>query len=172
MGRLDMYILYYMWIYVLCAYMMHPSRTYLLTSIFKAAQCNRYPSSCSCPFRRRYHKIPSHIRLTHQRKQHLRYAIYTTLPIFPALLIFLTSPIVILIPRQYPSPITHHPRLIIRQILLIATPPPEEADAILDGVDGVPDEGEDDEEADYYYCNDNVAFDHFEWWGGWVERMM
>lgn len=58
---------------------------------------------------------------------------------------------------------THHPRLIVRQILLIATPPPKEADAILDGVDGVADEGEDDEEADYYYRDDDVAFDHF--WG-------
>lgn len=56
--------------------------------------------------------------------------------------------------------------LIIRQILLIATPAPKEADAVLDGVDGVADEGEDDEEADDYDCDDDVAFDHF--CGGFV----
>lgn len=46
-------------------------------------------------------------------------------------------------------------------LLLITLPlPVEEADAVLDCVDGVADEGEDDEEADDYDGDDDVAFYH------------
>ena len=39
-------------------------------------------------------------------------------------------------------------------------PPAEEGKTVLDRVDGVADDGEDDEEADDYYGNDDVAADH------------
>jgi len=38
----------------------------------------------------------------------------------------------------------------------------------LNGVNGVADDGEDDKEDDYYYCDDEVAFDHFGGVVGWV----
>ena len=57
--------------------------------------------------------------------------------------------------------------LIISQILLVTTPSPKQTNTVLDRVDGVADNGEDDEEDDYYDCNHNIAFDHFGWvWAG------
>ena len=46
--------------------------------------------------------------------------------------------------------------------LIINKPPPiEHGDAVLHGVDGVADDGEDDEENDYYDGDHKVALDHF-----------
>jgi len=68
-----------------------------------------------------------------------------------------------------PPPITHtlplpFPTLFL--FFLITLPLPiEEADPVLDRVDGVADDAEDGEEADYDYGDDEVAFYHC--WGWW-----
>ena len=61
--------------------------------------------------------------------------------------------------------------LIVRQVFFVATPPPEQPDAVLDGVDGVTDDGKDDEKDDDDDGDDDVAFDHFEERGGYGGRL-
>lgn len=60
-------------------------------------------------------------------------------------------------------------RSAVIDILLVALPlPVEVADAGLDRVDGVADQGEDDEEDDDYYRYHDVAFDHLGGFGSCV----
>ena len=66
-----------------------------------------------------------------------------------------------IIPSRSPLSFIMHPVSVVRQVLLVTTPPPEQTHTVLDGVDGVADKGEDDKETDYDYCDDDVSFDHF-----------
>jgi len=59
--------------------------------------------------------------------------------------------------------------LISSSFLFVGVPVPiEYRHAVLNGVNGVADDGEDDKEDDDYYCDDEVAFDHFGGVVGWV----